>query len=215
MELVLSHSNPDMPGNGNVYRVILGGGYSLDGNLRGPAGPKGDQGDVGLADLIPIVNRIDALEARVVRLEAVATETLTVDKVVPDEPPSDDDPSTIVWSTVLQQGDHAATGTFTFALDKGTDVAVANRVVTAWIDGIGAVTVSGNRSGQITLHQALPFGSLTIGPVRMVVTGPGNAVVRVRADRIPDEGGVILTGRALLKAATLVGRPGATGLVAR
>jgi hypothetical protein len=216
MVLILNHAVPDMPGNGNVYRVLLGGAYGLDGNIRGPVGPKGDQGDVGLGDLIPIVLRIDALEARVNRLEAVVTETLTADKVVPDEPADPNDPSQIVWSTVLPLGDHSATASMTFALDLGGDVAAANRIVTAWLEGIGAVVVSGNQAAQVTIHQALPVGSLTIGPVRMIVSGPGNAVVRVRADRIPAEGGVNLTGRALLKAATFASaKPGATGLVAR
>jgi Collagen triple helix repeat (20 copies) len=215
MILVLNHATPDMPGNGNVYRVIIGGGYTLDGNLRGPVGPQGPPGDVSWGDLLPVVERLDALTARVDRLEFVATETLLVDKPVADEPASEAGSDVILWVTPIQQGDHVATATFTFALELAGDVAVSNRIVSVWVEGIGAVVVSGNQAGQVTLHQALPVGSLTIGPVRFLVTGPSSAVIKVRADRIPAEGGGNLTGRAMLKAATLSAKAGATGLVAR
>jgi hypothetical protein len=217
MVLILNHGNPDMPGNGNVYRVIIGGGYTLDGNLRGPAGPQGPPGEVSWADIIPIVNRIDGLEARLARLEFVAAETLVADKPVADEPTNENGADVILWVTPIQQGDHLATATFTFALEKGTDVSAANRIVTAWVEPVGSdVVISGNRAGQVTLHQALPAGSVTIGPMRLVVNGPTSVVCKLRADRIPDEGGVVLSGRAMLKAATFIsGKAGATGLVAR
>jgi len=210
-------ANPDAPGHGNVYTVLPAGVYNLDGNLRGPAGPQGPPGDVSWGDIIPIVGRIDALEARVARLEFVAAETLLADKPVADEPANENGADVILWVTPIQQGDHLATATFTFALDKGTDVSAANRIVTAWIEPVGSdVVISGNRAGQVTLHQALPAGSVTLGPMRLVVSGPTSVVCKVRADRIPDEGGVVLNGRALLKAATFVsGKAGATGLVAR
>jgi hypothetical protein len=220
MVLVMNHAVPDMPGNGNVYRVQLGGAYGLDGNLRGPAGPQGPQGppgDVSWADLGAVVARIDALEARLARLEFVAAETLLADKPVADEPANENGADVILWVTPIQQGDHLATASFTFALEKGADVSAANRIVTAWIEPVGSdVTISGNRAGQVTLHQALPAGSITIGPMRLVVNGPTSVVCKLRADRIPDEGGVVLSGRAVLKAATFIsGKAGATGLVAR
>jgi hypothetical protein len=215
MVLVLNHAVPDMPGNGNVYRVLLGGAYGLDGNLRGPIGPQGPPGDVSWGDLLPVVARLDALEARVARLEATITDELLLDKVVPDLP-AEGAPASIVWNKVLQQGDYAATATFTVELDKGADVTPTNRLVTVWFEGIGAVAVSGNRSGQVTLHQALPVQSLTIGPVRLVATGVGNALVYCRADNVPGEGSPPFAGRAVLKAATVTsGKAGASGLVAR
>jgi len=215
MVLVLNHATPDMPGNGNVYRVIIGGGYTLDGNLRGPVGPQGPQGDVGMADLIPIVNRIDALQARVDRLESFQLVTLNNDMVLTDEA------DTIVSTVVIPAGgDSQGSAHLTFALANGTPAGSESpRVVTAWIEGIGAVAVTGPASGQLTLHQALPYGTLSIGPVRAVSTGAGNVVLYVRASPALAGGGPF-SGNAVLKAATSVigtttAKPQATGLIAR
>jgi hypothetical protein len=217
MVLVLNHAVPDMPGNGNVYRVLLGGAYGLDGNLRGPVGPKGDQGDVGLADLIPIVNRLDALQARVDRLESFHLATITADV------PLDDNVDTLIGIPVVlpPNADYLASAHLTFELVNN---AATPRVVTAWIEGLGPVAITGPASGQVTLHQALPFVTLDVGPVRASSSGPGNAMMYVRAT--PLAGGT-QTGQVIVKATTstfvgtppvnppMVARLGATGLTAR
>jgi hypothetical protein len=86
------------------------------------------------------------------------------------------------------------------------------------------VAITGPASGQVTLHQALPFAALDIGPVRAASTGPGNAMMYVRAT--PLAGGT-QTGQVVVKATTstfvgtppvnppMVAHPGATGLTAR
>jgi hypothetical protein len=213
MILVLSPGSPDMPGNGNVYRVQLGGGYTLDGNIRGPAGPQGPPGEVQWADIIPIVARLDALTARVDRLESFQFGPVTSDRVLTDN--ADVDLTTIVIPAGTES---AGSAHLTFEL---TDPAAAARVIIAWIYGIGDTVITGPASGQITLHQALPYGTLGLGPVRASTPagGVGNAVLAVRA--VPLGGGPY-TGSAVLKAATsAAGTPPATartqasGLIAR
>jgi hypothetical protein len=211
--LVLSPGSSDMPGNGNVYRVLSSGGYTLDGNIRGPVGPKGDQGDVGLADLIPIVQRLDALQARVDRLESFHLATIGADV------PLDDNVDTLIGIPVVlpPNAEYLASAHLTVEL---TNNAATPRLVTAWIAGLGPVEITGPGSGQITLHQALPYASLDIGPVRAASTGPGNAMLYVRSS--PTATGT-QTGQVVVKATTstvpgdVTGTPQlrATGLLAR
>jgi hypothetical protein len=217
MVLVLNHAAPDMPGNGNVYRVLVGGGYGLDGNLRGPAGPQGPPGDVSWGDIIPIVGRIDALETRVARLESFALTTILADV------PLTDNADTLVGNPVVLPpgGDYQGSAHLTFELANGAPPGSESpRVLIAWIEPLGSVEVTGPSSGQLTLHQALPYGTLSIGPVRAVSTGPGNVILYVRA--VPLGGGPY-SGAAVLKAMTSAAgsappaepKPRATGLIAR
>jgi hypothetical protein len=175
----------------------------------GPEGPQGVPGEVQWADIIPIVARIDGLEARVARLESFQLVTLTADKVLPDN--SDE----VVGTVVLPTGDSQGSAHLTFELDG--DAAATPRLVVAWIDIAGPVLLSGPASGQITLHAALPYGTLTLGPVRATNTGAGNAVLYVR---VADISGGPARGNAVLKAATsavgtATAKPQATGLIAR
>jgi hypothetical protein len=203
--------NPDAPGHGNVYTVLPGGGYNLDGNIRGPAGPQGPQGipgDVQWSDIIPIVNRLDALQARVDKLEAFNLQTLNADRAVPD------DADTVLINQVLQPGDYQASATLTLEL---TDPAAPARMVTAWIDAIGGAVATGPGSGQVTLHQALPYGQLIIGPVRLAVSAVGNAVLYVRASPLgggPNVGGVVVKASTSVSGGATA-QPRATGLIAR
>jgi Collagen triple helix repeat (20 copies) len=210
MILVLPHGGPDIPGSGNVYRVMLDGGYSLDGNIRGPAGPQGPPGDVSWGDLLPVVQRLDALTARVDRLESFQLQTRTSDL------PLVDDIDTALATVVLPPGEYQAAAHLTFEM-TGVEAGAANRLVVAWIDGLGGAVVTGPGAGQAFLHQALPYASLDIGPVRVTQPdGPnGNAVLYVRS--MPMSGG---PGTAVVKASTsVVGsatpHPNATGLIAR
>jgi hypothetical protein len=205
-------ANPDAPGHGDVYQVLATGGYSRDGNLRGPAGPQGVPGEVSMADLIPVVQRVDALEARVNRLESFQIVTLANDVILQD------DTDTLVATAVMPAlGDSQGSAHLTFELPP--DIAPVTRLIVAWIEGIGTVTVTGPASGQLTLHQALPYGTLSIGPVRAVNSGvAGNVVLYVRVT--PVGAGPAPTDRAVMKAATSVlgtatAKPLATGLIAR
>src|SRR5580693_6369700 len=205
-------ANPDAPGHGDVYQVLATGGYSRDGNLRGPAGPQGVPGEVSMADLIPVVQRVDALEARVNRLESFQIVTLANDVILQD------DTDTLVATAVMPAlGDSQGSAHLTFELPP--DIAPVTRLIVAWIEGIGTVTVTGPASGQLTLHQALPYGTLSIGPVRAVNSGvAGNVVLYVRVT--PGGAGPAPTDRAVMKAATSVlgtatAKPLATGLIAR
>jgi hypothetical protein len=176
---------------------------------QGPAGPQGPPGDVSWADLFPIVARIDALDARVARLESFQLVTLTSDKVLADN--SDE----VVGTVVLPTGDSMGSAHLTFQLD--TDAAATPRLVVAWIGVAGPVLLDGPASGQITLHSALPYGTLSLGPVRATNTGAGNAVLYVR---VTDISGGAPRGAAVLKAATsavgtATAKPQATGLIAR
>jgi hypothetical protein len=211
MVLVLA-SFPDAPGNGNVYRVLLGGSYGLDGNIRGPAGPQGIPGEVQWADVFPIVQRIDALELRVNRLESFQIATLANDMILADD-------ADVMISTVVMPalGDSQGSAHLTFELPP--DIAPVARLIVAWIEAIGTVTVSGPASGQLSLHQALPYGTLSLGPVRAVNSGAaGNLVLYVRVT--PIGAGPSPTDRVVLKAATSVlgtatAKPLASGLIAR
>jgi hypothetical protein len=191
--------------------------------VQGPPGPQGEQGeqgppgDVSMADLIPIVARIDALQARVDRLESFQLATL------PNDMRLDDDVDTIVTTVVIPAGgDSQGSAHLTFELNEAGATppgpgASMPKLITAWIEELGAVVLTGPASGQITLHQALPYGTLSIGPVRAVGTGAGNAVLKVR---VTDLGGGAPRGNAVLKAATsavgsATAKPRATGLIAR
>jgi len=180
---------------------------------EGPPGPQGIPGEVSWADIIPIVARLDALTARVDRLESFQFGPVTSDRVLTDN--ADSDLTTIVIPAGTES---AGSAHLTFEL---TDPAAAARVVIAWIYGIGDTVVTGPASGQITLHQALPYGTLGLGPVRASTPagGVGNAVLAVRS--VPLGGGPY-TGAAVLKAATsaagtppATARPQASGLIAR
>jgi hypothetical protein len=225
MILILNHATPDMPGNGNVYRVIIGGGYTLDGNLRGPIGPQGPPGEVQWADIIPIVNRLDALQARVDRLESFHLATITAD--IPLDGlagrPGDNVDVLIGVPVVLPpNAEYMANAHLTFELTGGTMIP---RVITAWIAGLGAVEISGPSSGQLVLHTALPYATLDLGPVRAVSTGLGNAMLYVRSTPMGSLGAT--PGYVVVKANTstldvipppadpMVPQPRATGLIAR
>jgi len=157
----------------------------------GPPGPQGPPGEVSMADLVAVVVRLDALQARVDKLENFAASTLASDY------PLTDGTDHIIQSLPLAVGDHLGTATLSLELEGG-DV---GRIVTAWFEAAGPMTLTGPRSAQITLHPALQYGSLTIGPVRANVTGTANIVVHVRAYPVSGGGG---TGRAVVKASTSV-----------
>jgi hypothetical protein len=222
MVLVLNHSNPDMPGNGNVYRVIIGGGYTLDGNLRGPIGPKGDPGDVSWADLGAVVARLDALQARVDRLETFNLGVLNNDVVLaaPVGGGGEESDRILVNIPLQPGGEYMGSANLTFEL-TGAPVPGSEtpRLVTAWIEPYFDAVISGPSSGQLTLHSALPYGTLTIGPVRIAVPagGAGSAVLTVRSTPI---GGSPVAGNVVVKQRTAVlgsqeAKDRATGLVAR
>lgn len=198
------------PGHGDVYQVVTPDSLARIGSILGPAGPqgpqgpKGDQGDVGMGDLIPIVNRIDALEARIVGLEYSAAATITADQALTD----DDD--AYAQAVPLQPGTHVGTAAISLELDGST---ATPRNVTAWIE-VANATITGPSAAQVTLHQALPLATLHLGPVRIVNTATTSAVVRVRAAPFPGAGGP--SGRVLIKAtASVNSQPRATGFVAR
>jgi len=163
------------------------------------------------------VARIDALQARVDRLESFQLATLPNDMTLAD------DTDQVVTTVVLPPGgDAQGSAHLTFELyDPGSQPpgpgAAMPKLVTAWIEGLGPVIVSGPASGQVTLHQALPYGTLSIGPVRATATGTGNAVLYVR---VTDLGGGAPRGNVILKAATsavgaATAKPLATELIAR
>jgi hypothetical protein len=158
------------------------------------------------------VQRIDALELRVNRLESFQIATLANDMILADD-------TDVMISTVVMPalGDSQGSAHLTFELPP--DIAPVSRLIVAWIEAIGTVTVSGPASGQLTLHQALPYGTLSLGPVRAVNAGAaGNLVLYVRVT--PIGAGPSPTDRAVLKAATSVlgaatAKPLASGLIAR
>ena len=175
----------------------------------GPPGPQGPQGEVSMADLVAVVVRLDALQARVDRLESFQLVTMNADITVPDNTDQ------VITTVVLPAGgDAQGSAHLTFELTGATALA---RLVTAWIEGLGPVIVSGPASGQITLHQVLPYNTLDIGPVRATATGTGNVVLYVRST---DISGAAPSGQVIVKAATLVhgsatAKPLASGLIAR
>jgi hypothetical protein len=91
------------------------------------------------------------------------------------------------------------------------------RLVTAWIEAIGPVVLSGGASGQLTVHSALPYGTLSLGPVRAVSSGPGNILLYVRSTMIgsaPNAGWLVVKAATSTLGATAA-KPLATGLIAR
>jgi hypothetical protein len=215
MILVLPHGGPDIPGSGNVYRVMLDGGYSLDGNIRGPAGPQGPPGDVSWADLGAVVARLDALTARVDRLESFHLVTIAQDVDL-----ADDQNILVGYPVPLPPGsDYQGSAHLTFELSPSIPTS-ATRLITAWMEASGAVEITGPASGQLTLHSALPYGTLSIGPVRAISTGAASIVLYVRSTYVGVGGLPPNPGYATLKAMTsalgaTTAKPLATGLIAR
>ena len=155
-----------------------------------------------MADLIPVVQRLDALQARVDALESFAAQTMTSDVTLVDGV------DTFVLNVPLALGSHLGVATLSLELVEGG----IGFAVTAWLAASGPVTLTGNRSAQVTLHPQLPYDSITLGPVRADVTGVANVVVYVRANSMG--GG---TGRVVVKAATSTTPTlaGASGFLAR
>jgi len=211
-------ADPEAFGHGNIYDIQPGPVFAFAGNIRGPAGPVGPQGPQGVpgevqwADIIPIVNRLDALQARVDKLEAFQLVTMTTDVPVPDM-------TDTTINTVVIPANSEAQGSahLTFEL---TDLGGAPRLVTAWIESLGNMTITGPSATQITLHAALPYGTASIGPLRAVVgDSAANLVLKVRSD--PFGGGPGGSGGVVVKAATSVvpggggAKPRASGIIAR
>lgn len=207
-------ADPEAFGHGSIYDIQPGPVFAYGGNIRGPAGPqgpKGDPGDVSWVDLFPIVARIDALQARVDKLESFQLVTMANDIAAPDMT------DTVITTVVIPANSEAqGSAHLTFEL---TDQTGPPRLVTAWIETLGNITITGPSSAQITLHAALPYGMISIGPVRAVVgDSAANLVLKVRADPFGGTGG---TGGVVVKAATSVvpggggAKPRASGLIAR
>jgi hypothetical protein len=98
-----------------------------------------------------------------------------------------------------------------------TGIGATSRVVTAWLDPIGAVFADGPRSAQITLHQAVNYATVSVGPARFIATGTGNVVLYVRSEPAPGSGGPLGSIMVLRNTSMESGwaeRPGATGSVA-
>ena len=158
-------------------------------------------------DLFPIVARIDALQARVDALESFTAAVLTNDY------PTTDNTDHIIQNIPLAVGDHLGTATLALEL-TGDDTP---RIVHAWFEVVGPMTLTGPRSAQATLHPQLPYGSITVGPVRATVTGVANIILHVRANPLSGGGA---GGRVVIKANTsivagMTAQPGASGFTGR
>jgi len=155
------------------------------------------------------VQRIDGLEARVNRLESFQLQTLGSDRVLTDGT------DTIIATVGLPEGDYLGSGHLTLEL---TNPSATPRLVTAWIGAIGGAVLTGPASAQLSLHPQLAYGSVSLGPFRLLVSGaPGNAVLYVRSTGI---GGAPI-GEVVIKAATSLApgladaHPNASGIIAR
>lgn len=167
---------------------------------QGVAGPPGPPGEVTQA-------AFDALAARVAALESalfVRVYEVTVDR------PLNDGETVALQSNVLPQGTHLMSAQLSFDLAPATSSA---RVITAWWEAIGAAIIDGPRAAQLSVHQALPMGTLNVGPARMVVTGTANAVLYVRVEPAPNSGAPSGTV-TLLRATASFPQAGASASVA-
>lgn len=176
------------PGHGDVYQMVGAVPQRL-GSIFGPKGDKGDRGDPGPAG--PPGSFI------------VRPFEQTSDRPIGDE-------TDVVLGTIpLPAGTYLVSGQVTVDL---TGSAATARVVTAWVYGVGPTVVDGPRASHITVHQALPMGTVMVGPCRFTCTGSGNAVFAVRSDLAPNSGGP--SGSITVLRATESGQQGATGMVA-
>jgi len=209
----------DQGDQGPIGPVGIQGVQGVPGD-QGPAGPQGPPGEVQWADIIPIVQRIDALEARVVRLETFNLANLAGDIIMDgSNPPArpGDDTDVLIANVVLPaNGQYQGSAHLTFEL--AGPATMLPRLVVAWIEPLGSVELSGGASGQLTLHAALPYGTLSLGPVRAVSTGPGNVLLYVRTTLVggsaPGPGWVVVKASTSVLGATSA-KVLATGLVAR
>lgn len=152
------------------------------GTLDGPEGPLGPPGPIGPPGEVSQAD-FDLLLARVVYLEGIANR-FYLDQQTSDRPIGDTS-DVVLFSRPIQAGNYSFTGQISVDLTGGT---ASTRVVSAWISSIGGVIVDGPRRAHITLHQQLPYGTLTVGPARIAVTGSGNALLYVRSDPAPNTG---------------------------
>lgn len=153
---------------------------------------------------------VDALAARIKAIEdALASyrfQELNADRII-----NVDGRDELIVNMVVPVGHHLISGRVSVELLGSTS---AGRVVTLWIAPLGPVTISGSRAAQATVHQALPIASLGVGPARVDVTGPGNALLYVRVDPVPGQSGGY--DGVAVKASTSVDpvQPGASALIA-
>ena len=161
------------------------------------------------ADLLPVVQRIDGLEARVNRLESFQLQVLGSDRTLADS-------TDVIIATVgLTEGDYLGSGHLTFEL---TNPAATGRLLTVWVATIGGAVITGPSSAQLSLHQALPYASVAVGPFKLLVAGaPGNAVLYARSTPL----GGAPVGEVVVKASTSTtigvtdSHPNASGIIAR
>ena len=153
---------------------------------------------------------VDRLETRIADLERALTSLRFID-LSADVSLQVDGADVILANQVLPLGTYSVSARVSAEL---VGVSSAARVVTLWIEAIGAIEVVGPRAAQITVHQALPFASLAAGPARFHVTGAGNAILYARVDPVPGQAAAF--DRVLIKAATSLApvHPGASGLIA-
>ena len=160
-------------------------------------------------DLFPIVARIDALQARVDKLESFQLVTMPADIPAPDSVDT-------VITTIVIPANSEAQGSAHLSFEL-TDTSGSPRLVTAWIESLGNITITGPSAGQITLHPQLPTTRSSIGPVRAVVgDSAANLVLKVRSDlrRRPGAGGVVVKAATSIVPGGGGAKPRASGLIA-
>lgn len=157
--------------------------------VRGPQGERGERGEAG---------PMGGFVAR------SSTQT--------NVRPIGDGADVVLFSLVLPNGTHQLDGLVTVDL---TPASASARTVTAWLqllEGNPGV-IDGPRSGNVTLHQALPNATLRVGPARVVVTGASvNGLLYARSDPAPNSGAPV--GSVAVLAQTEQGQAGATGISA-
>jgi len=152
-----------------------------------------------------LTNRVTRIETALGRLH-----TLTQEKVT-DTDLLNEGQDYALFSQPVPIGEHTVTCQVSAETDSPSTI---SKVLTVWmVPAPSGQPFVGNRAAQLTLHQALPFGTVTVGPCRFTINQVSSVAVYARFNQTPGATG---GGFVRVKAETSVtpSRPGATAITA-
>jgi hypothetical protein len=157
-------------------------------------------------------NLVDPLAARIARIEtALSNLRILVQERVADMDLVTEGQDYALVSQPVPLGEHTVTAQITAEIDAQTTI---SKVLTVWlVVSPSGQPFIGSRAAQLTLHQALPVGTVTVGPCRFTINQVSSIVLYARFNQTPGATG---GGFVRVKADTTIAptKPGATAITA-
>jgi hypothetical protein len=190
--------------------IFLGPGFMP--TIDDQASPKRYVDDQDLILYQVLHEEVALLNSRLQRIETALGKlhTLTQEKVT-DTDLVNEGQDYALFSQPVPIGEHTVTCSISAELDAPQTV---SKVLTVWmVPAPPGQPFIGNRAAQITLHQALPYGTLSVGPCRFTINQVSSVAVYARFNQTPGATG---GGFVRVKAETSIAptRPGATAVTA-